>query len=65
MLEKVLQCRVVLFIGGIITLFYDNFIEYGAVVNISNLQNEEIGQNRKMLKLSPLRKRQTQEKVIR
>lgn len=31
--------------------FHETFIEYGAVVNISNLQNEKIGQDRKMLKL--------------
>lgn len=31
--------------------FYDSFIEYGAVVDISNLQGEEIGAQRKHLKL--------------
>ena len=31
--------------------FYDIFIEYGAVVDISSLINEEIGENRNQLKL--------------
>ena len=31
--------------------FYDVFIEFGAVVNISNLKNELIGVDRKLLKL--------------
>ncbi|HHS95859.1 MAG TPA: N-6 DNA methylase [Phaeodactylibacter sp.] len=31
--------------------FYDIFIEYGAVVDISNLQGEEIGSTRKHMKL--------------
>ncbi len=30
--------------------FYDTFIEYGAVIDISNLQNSEIGATRKYLK---------------
>lgn len=32
--------------------FYDVFIEYGAVINISNLIGEEIGAERKLLKLA-------------
>lgn len=31
--------------------FFDTFIEYGAVIDLSNLLNEEIGINRKYLKL--------------
>lgn len=32
--------------------FYDTFIEYGAVIDLSNLQNEDIGASRKQLKLA-------------
>ena len=32
--------------------FYDLFIEFGAVINISNLQNTEIGATRKYMKLA-------------
>ena len=32
--------------------FYDSFIEHGAVINISNLKGEEIGLERKKLKLA-------------
>lgn len=32
-------------------MFYDKFIEYGAVIDITNLKNEKIGSERKMLEL--------------
>ena len=37
--------------GGNYESFYDEFIEYGAVLDITNLKNEKIGIERKMLEL--------------
>lgn len=38
--------------GGDYDRFYDIFIEYGAVVDISNLQGEKIGKERKYMELN-------------